>query len=145
MCCRSGLNWATPRNSQHPISWRLGLAPFHCELVTSRHNPIMKYCHRVLGFLCLPATITYLDRVAISVPGPRIQESLHISPESGAGSSASFRFLSAALSNGSAVLGISNCRSTVDDWISVGPAESIDKIAAKYLKHLGRSSLFELY
>ena len=42
----------------------------------------MKYRHRVLGFLCLLATITYLDRVAISVAGPRIQESLHISPES---------------------------------------------------------------
>ena len=41
----------------------------------------MKYRHRVLGFLCLLAAITYLDRVAISVAGPRIQESLHISPE----------------------------------------------------------------
>lgn len=26
----------------------------------------MKYRHRVLGFLCLLAVITYLDRVAIS-------------------------------------------------------------------------------
>src|SRR5690349_1579747 len=34
----------------------------------------MKYRHRVLGFLCLLAAITYLDRVAISVAGPRIQE-----------------------------------------------------------------------
>jgi MFS family permease len=41
----------------------------------------MKYRHRVLGFLCLLAAITYLDRVAISVAGPRIQDSLHISPE----------------------------------------------------------------
>ena len=41
----------------------------------------MKYRHRVLGFLCLLAAITYLDRVAISVAGPRMQESLHISPE----------------------------------------------------------------
>ena len=41
----------------------------------------MKYRHRVLGFLCLLAAITYLDRVAISVAGPRIQESLSISPE----------------------------------------------------------------
>jgi len=41
----------------------------------------MKHRHRVLGFLCLLAAITYLDRVAISVAGPRIQESLHISPE----------------------------------------------------------------
>jgi len=36
-------------------------------------------------------------------------------------------------------------RGSVDDWISVGPPESIDKIAAKHLKHLGRNSLFELY
>ncbi len=41
----------------------------------------MKYRHRVLGFLCLLAAITYLDRVAISVAGPRIQESLSLSPE----------------------------------------------------------------
>jgi MFS transporter, ACS family, glucarate transporter len=41
----------------------------------------MKYRHRVLGFLCLLAAITYLDRVAISVAGPRMQESLNISPE----------------------------------------------------------------
>ena len=41
----------------------------------------MKYRHRVLGFFCLLATITYLDRVAISVAGPRMQEGLHISPE----------------------------------------------------------------
>jgi MFS family permease len=42
---------------------------------------MLKYRHRVLGFLCLVAAITYLDRVAISVAGPRIQESLNISPE----------------------------------------------------------------
>jgi len=41
----------------------------------------MKYRHRVLGFLCLLGAITYLDRVAISVAGPRMQDSLHISPE----------------------------------------------------------------
>lgn len=41
----------------------------------------MKYRHRVLGFLCMLAAITYLDRVAISVAGPRIQDSLNISPE----------------------------------------------------------------
>ena len=44
-------------------------------------NLIMKSRHKVLGLLCLLAAITYLDRVAISVAGPRIQESLHISPE----------------------------------------------------------------
>ena len=42
---------------------------------------MLKYRHRVLGFLCLLAAITYLDRVAISVAGPRIQEDLQISPE----------------------------------------------------------------
>src|SRR5258707_15433774 len=41
----------------------------------------MKYRHRVLGFLCLLAAITYLDRIAISVAGPRIQDSLRISPQ----------------------------------------------------------------
>ncbi|HZI49269.1 MAG TPA: MFS transporter [Pyrinomonadaceae bacterium] len=41
----------------------------------------MKYRYRVLGFLCALAAITYLDRVAISVAGPRIQESLHINPQ----------------------------------------------------------------
>ncbi|HEV8370489.1 MAG TPA: MFS transporter [Pyrinomonadaceae bacterium] len=41
----------------------------------------MKYRHRVLGFLCLLAAITYLDRIAISVAGPRIQDSLHIGPK----------------------------------------------------------------
>ena len=35
----------------------------------------------MLGFLCLLAAITYLDRVAISVAGPRIQEDLSITPE----------------------------------------------------------------
>src|SRR5215471_8247521 len=42
---------------------------------------MLKYRHRVVGFLCLLAAITYLDRVAISVAGPRIQEDLQISPE----------------------------------------------------------------
>src|SRR5437879_2852014 len=35
---------------------------------------------RVLGFLVLLSIITYLDRVCISVAGPRIQEDLHLSP-----------------------------------------------------------------
>jgi len=34
-----------------------------------------------LLLLCLLAIITYLDRVCISVAGPRIQDALHISPE----------------------------------------------------------------
>jgi MFS family permease len=34
----------------------------------------------VLGLLCLLLVITYLDRVCISVAGPRIQDALHIGP-----------------------------------------------------------------
>jgi ACS family glucarate transporter-like MFS transporter len=41
----------------------------------------MKYQYRVLGMLSLLAVITYLDRVCIAVAGPRMQDSLHISPE----------------------------------------------------------------
>jgi ACS family glucarate transporter-like MFS transporter len=41
----------------------------------------MKYQHRVVGMLSLLAVITYLDRVCIAVAGPRMQDSLHISPE----------------------------------------------------------------
>jgi ACS family glucarate transporter-like MFS transporter len=41
----------------------------------------MKYQHRVLGLLALLSIITYLDRVCIGVAGPRMQDSLHISPE----------------------------------------------------------------
>jgi ACS family glucarate transporter-like MFS transporter len=40
----------------------------------------MKYRHRVLGLLILLFAITYIDRVCISVAGPRIQEELHIDP-----------------------------------------------------------------
>jgi MFS transporter, ACS family, glucarate transporter len=41
----------------------------------------MKYQHRVLGMLSLLSIITYVDRVCIAVAGPRIQDSLHISPQ----------------------------------------------------------------
>ncbi len=41
----------------------------------------MKYQHRVLGLLALLSIITYLDRVCIGVAGPRMQDSLHISPQ----------------------------------------------------------------
>jgi len=34
----------------------------------------------VLGLLSLLMVITYLDRVCISVAGPRMQEALHIGP-----------------------------------------------------------------
>ena len=41
----------------------------------------MKYQHRVLGLLAMLSVITYLDRVCIAVAGPRMQESLGISPQ----------------------------------------------------------------
>lgn len=41
----------------------------------------MKYQHRVVGLLALLSVITYLDRVCIAVAGPRMQDSLHISPQ----------------------------------------------------------------
>ena len=40
----------------------------------------MKYRHRVVGLLILLFAIVYLDRVCISVAGPRIQDDLHIDP-----------------------------------------------------------------
>jgi len=40
----------------------------------------MKYRHRVLVLLILLFAITYIDRVCISVAGPRMQEELHIDP-----------------------------------------------------------------
>jgi ACS family glucarate transporter-like MFS transporter len=40
----------------------------------------MNHRHRVLSLLGLLLIITYLDRVCISVAGPRMQEDLHISP-----------------------------------------------------------------
>ena len=39
------------------------------------------YRYRVLGFICLLGTITYLDQIAISVSGPQMQQELSISPE----------------------------------------------------------------
>ena len=43
-------------------------------------GPDMRYRHRVLGFLILLFAITYIDRVCISVAGPRMQEDLGIDP-----------------------------------------------------------------
>ncbi len=40
----------------------------------------MKYRHGVLALLCALAVVTYLDRICISVAGPRMQEALHIGP-----------------------------------------------------------------
>ncbi|HEU5081467.1 MAG TPA: MFS transporter [Opitutaceae bacterium] len=41
----------------------------------------MKKRHGVLGLLAALSVITYLDRVCISVAGPRMQDQLHLSPE----------------------------------------------------------------
>jgi MFS family permease len=41
----------------------------------------MKYRHRVLTLLFLLSIITYIDRVCISVAGPRIQADLGITPD----------------------------------------------------------------
>lgn len=40
----------------------------------------MKYRHRVLAFLASLSILTYVDRVCISVAGPRIQNEFHLSP-----------------------------------------------------------------
>jgi MFS family permease len=40
----------------------------------------VRHRHRVLGFLFLLFAITYIDRVCISVAGPRMQEDLGIDP-----------------------------------------------------------------
>jgi MFS transporter, ACS family, glucarate transporter len=41
----------------------------------------VKYRHRVLIFLATVSVLTYLDRVCISVAGPRIQNELHLSSQ----------------------------------------------------------------
>lgn len=41
----------------------------------------MRYRHRVLTLLATLSVLTYLDRVCISVAGPRIQNELHLSPQ----------------------------------------------------------------
>src|SRR5215469_16253957 len=48
------------------------------------HSPCdetVRYRYRVGVLLFLLAVVTYLDRVCISVAGPRIQEYLHIGPQ----------------------------------------------------------------
>jgi ACS family glucarate transporter-like MFS transporter len=42
----------------------------------------VKYRHRVLTLLATLSVLTYFDRVCISVAGPRIQNELHLSPQS---------------------------------------------------------------
>ncbi len=41
----------------------------------------MHHRHRVLGFLSILSVIMYLDRVCISIAGPRMQEALGLGPE----------------------------------------------------------------
>jgi len=41
----------------------------------------LKKRHGVLGFLVALSVITFLDRLALAVAGPRIQDELHIAPE----------------------------------------------------------------
>ena len=45
-----------------------------------RKRPATRYRNRVLALLSLLLVITYLDRVCISVAGPRMQEALHLGP-----------------------------------------------------------------
>ncbi len=40
----------------------------------------MKYRNRALGLLSLLLALTTLDRICISVAGPRMQDALHIGP-----------------------------------------------------------------
>ena len=65
----------------------------------------MKYRNRVLGLVSLLIVITYLDRVCISVAGPRIQDSLHIGPVAWGWVSGIFTFAYAAFEIPSGVLG----------------------------------------
>jgi hypothetical protein len=36
-------------------------------------------------------------------------------------------------------------RGSVEDWISIGEPDQLGKLASKFLKHLGRDSIYELY
>jgi len=65
----------------------------------------MRYRNRVLGLVSLLILITYLDRVCISVAGPRIQDSLHIGPVAWGWVSGVFTFAYAAFEIPSGILG----------------------------------------
>lgn len=65
----------------------------------------MRYRNRVLGLLSLLIAITYLDRVCISVAGPRIQDSLHIGPVAWGWVGGIFTFAYAAFEIPSGALG----------------------------------------
>jgi len=65
----------------------------------------MRYRNRVLGLVSLLIVITYLDRVCISVAGPRIQDSLHLGPAAWGWVSGIFTFAYAAFEIPSGILG----------------------------------------
>src|ERR1017187_1165295 len=68
----SSTSGATARTCQKSVIGAGSLEP--------RGNLATKYRHRVLGLLSLLLVITYLDRVCMSVAGPRMQEALHMGP-----------------------------------------------------------------
>ena len=62
-------------------SWDIPAVPEYARIPPAfPEGPATKYRHGVLGLLSLLLVITYLDRVCISVAGPRMQEALHIGP-----------------------------------------------------------------
>jgi ACS family glucarate transporter-like MFS transporter len=65
----------------------------------------VKYRHRVLTFLSLLSVITYLDRVCISVAGPRMQDELHLSPQAWGWVGAAFAIAYAAFEIPSGYMG----------------------------------------
>ena len=36
-------------------------------------------------------------------------------------------------------------RGSVDDWIPIGPPDTLPNLVARYAKHLGQDSFYELY
>src|SRR5271167_3454852 len=64
-----------------------------------------RYRTRVLGLLSLLLVITYLDRVCISVAGPRMQEALHLGPVAWGWVTGVFAFSYAAFEIPSGALG----------------------------------------
>jgi hypothetical protein len=36
-------------------------------------------------------------------------------------------------------------RGSVEDWISIGEPDQLGKLVSKFLKHLGRDSIYDLY
>ena len=36
-------------------------------------------------------------------------------------------------------------RGSVEDWISIGEPDQLGKLASRFLKHLGKDSIYDLY